>query len=172
MKRTQGTGARPRTIRLRLCARDGCQKRYDDWQWSAPWPRAYCSHWCWLESKPKADSKPRASLRPTASQTKRRPISQASPEQRAAVAGKACVVCRETPTDPAHLIPAGMCPDGDGDPRAVVPLCRSHHRAFDQGGLDLLPFLEPHYRNELAFAVERFGLMSTVRRVTNQRGGT
>lgn len=114
---------------------------------------------------------PRTPLKRTvkATATKRRPISEASPQQRAAVALKACVVCRESPTDPAHLIPVGMCPDGDGDPRAVIPLCRVHHREYDEGGLDLLPYLEPHFRAELAFAVERFGLLSTVRRVTNQR---
>lgn len=118
-----------------------------------------------------AERQPRATLvRATkATPTKRRPISEASPEQRSAVAKRACVVCREQPTDPAHLIPAGMCPDGDGDPRAVIPLCRTHHREYDERGLDLLPYLEPHYRTELAFAVERFGLLSTLRRVTNER---
>jgi hypothetical protein len=117
------------------------------------------------------DRKPRTPLKRTAmaTATKRRPISEASPEQRAAVAIKACVVCRESPTDPAHLLPRGLCPDGDGDPRAVVPLCRDHHREYDEGGLDLLPYLEPWHRTELAFAVERFGLLSTLRRVTNQR---
>jgi hypothetical protein len=62
-----------------------------------------------------------------------------------------------------------LCPDTDGDPRAVVPLCRRHHDAYDHEGLDILPFLEPHFRVELAFAVERFGLLSTLRRVTNER---
>jgi hypothetical protein len=116
---------------------------------------------------------PRAQLerKPTVAQ-RRRPISEASPEQRAAVANRACVVCRVSPCDPAHLIPKGLCADGDGDPLAVVPLCRGadgHHRAYDDGDLDLLPFLEPHFRTELAFAVERFGLISTLRRVTNER---
>lgn len=101
---------------------------------------------------------------------KRRPISEASPEQRAAVAGQRCLVCPIKRVDPAHLIPVGVCRDGDGDPRAVVPLCRTHHRAYDTGELDLLPYLEPTFRVALAFAVERYGLMSTVRRVTNTRG--
>ncbi len=105
---------------------------------------------------------------------RRRPLTEASPEQRAAIAGKACVVCRMSPCDPAHLLPLGQCPDGDGDPRAVVPLCRQHHREYDgttghEPSLDLLPYLEPHYRTELAFAVERFGLVSTLKRVTNDR---
>lgn len=115
-------------------------------------------------------NQPRATLerKPTATK-RRRPISPASPEQRAAVANRACVVCREQPTDPAHLIPRGLAADGDGDPRAVVALCRTHHRLFDEGGFDLLPYLEPFHRAELAFAVERVGLMATVRRVTNDR---
>lgn len=100
---------------------------------------------------------------------KRKLISEASPQQRAAVAGKACIVCRERPVDPAHLLPRGLCADGDGDARAVVPLCRRHHRLYDTGLLDLLPYLEPGFRTELAFAVERHGLLSTVRRVTNER---
>ncbi len=109
---------------------------------------------------------------------RRRPISEASPEQREAVALKACVARREGPchgpVDPAHLIPRGLCPDTDGDPRAVVPLCRHHHDGYDgkpgvAPSLDLLPYLEPHYRDELAFAVQRVGLLSTLRRVTNER---
>ncbi len=114
---------------------------------------------------------------------KRRVISEASPEQREAVALKACVARREGPchgpVDPAHLIPRALCPDTDGDPRAVVPLCRHHHDGYDgkpgvAPSLDLLPYLEPHYRDELAFAVQRVGLLSTLRRVTNDRyaGGT
>ncbi len=107
-------------------------------------------------------------------QKRRRPLTEASREQRAAVANKACVVCRCGPCDPAHLLPLGVCADGDGDPRAVVPLCRKHHDEYDgttghAPSLDLLPWLEPHYRTELAFAVERFGLLSTLRRVTNDR---
>lgn len=121
------------------------------------------------EAARKTQPRPALKRSTIATATRRKPISEASPRQREAIAGKACVVCRESPTDPAHLLPRGLCADGDGDPRAVVPLCRIHHRAFDEGGLDLLPYLEPHYRTELAFAVERFGLMATVRRVTNER---
>lgn len=102
--------------------------------------------------------------------TKRRPISEASPAQRAAVAPKGCLVCGKAKVDPAHLIPRSLVADKDGDPRAVVPLCRTHHRLFDEGGLDLLPYLEAKgCRAQLAFAVERFGLLATVRRVTNSR---
>lgn len=80
-----------------------------------------------------------------------------------------CAACGGHPCDPAHLIPRSMLSVGQDDPRAVIALCRTCHRDYDQGGLDLLPFLEPTYATELAFAVNRFGLARTYRRVTNSR---
>lgn len=93
----------------------------------------------------------------------------ASPAQREKVRFAACAVCGGSPCDPAHLLPRSLLSVGQDDPRAVVALCREHHRAYDQGGLDLLPYLEPTYSTELAFAVNRFGLARTYRRVTNSR---
>lgn len=106
----------------------------------------------------------RGALRP-----KRSVVSPASPAQRAKVAGLACVVCAEQPCDPTHLIPRGITTIGQDNALAVVPMCRRHHRQYDTGILDALPYLEPAWRAELAFAVERLGLLSTVRRVTNGR---
>lgn len=105
--------------------------------------------------------------------TKRRPISEASPEQRAAIKARPCLVdaSHRGKSHPAHLIPRGLLTEGQEDARAVVPLCPTCHHLYDEGGLDLLPFLEPRARIELAFAVERFGLLSTLRRVTNERQG-
>ncbi len=91
-----------------------------------------------------------------------------STRQREAVTDKACAVCCSMPCDPAHLIDKSLATDL-GDPLAVIPLCRRCHRAYDEGGLDLLPYLEPRYRAELAFAVERVGLLTTLQRVTNDR---
>jgi hypothetical protein len=92
--------------------------------------------------------------------------------QRQKVKGKPCCVCGAdaliVPIDPAHVIDRSLCED-DGDPRAVVPMCRRDHRAYDEGNLDLLPLLERGFREELAFAVLRFGLVNTYRRVTNDR---
>lgn len=99
----------------------------------------------------------------------RRPVSPASSAQRRKVAGKACIVCAGSPCHPAHTIDRSLCPEGAEDPRAVVPLCPTHHRSYDEGHLSLLEHLEPHYRAELAFAVERFGLVSTLERLTNDR---
>ena len=70
----------------------------------------------------------------------------ATDRQRAAVAGRACIVCRSSRrVDPAHLIPRSL--GGCGDALCVVPLCRSCHRDYDQGRLlDLLPHLESGWR--------------------------
>lgn len=98
-------------------------------------------------------------------------ISEASPEQRSKVKNKACVVCRKHSghCHPAHLIARGFCSAGADDELAVIPLCPDHHREYDEDDLDLLPHLEPAYRAELAFAVERVGLLTTLFRVTGCR---
>jgi len=51
----------------------------------------------------------------------------------------------------------------------VIALCRSHHRAFDRGELDLLPFLEPGARVELAHALTHLPLLALLQRVTATR---
>ena len=80
--------------------------------------------------------------------------------------GDACIVCWQTPTDRAHLIDRSLVPDPQNHPLRVVRLCRAHHGAYDDHRLDLLPFLEPRHRRELAYAVEIFGLVGTLERVT------
>lgn len=72
------------------------------------------------------------------------------------------------PIDPAHLVPKGRCSDRQDDVRAVIPICRTHHRLYDSGELDLSPYTS-RFREELAFAVLRFDLFPTLRRVTNAR---
>ncbi len=106
-------------------------------------------------------------LKRSAPKPRRAPVSPASPAQRARVKGKACIVCAQGPCHPAHLIDRSL--GGGDDPRAVVPLCPLHHREYDEAGLDLLRWLEPRYREELAYAVELVGLVATLRRVTNDR---
>jgi hypothetical protein len=94
----------------------------------------------------------------------RLPLS-ASPAQRAKIVGAACVVCRQTKgITPAHLAPRSMggC---DEPPDCVVPLCWMHHRLYDTGGLELLPHLEPAWREEVAHAVLHLGLIGAVRRL-------
>ncbi len=81
-----------------------------------------------------------------------------TPMQQAKVRGLACIVCAGEPRDPAHLLSRSVCPDGRDDVRAVIPLCRRCHTLYDDGRLSVLEHLEPYWRTELAFAVERFGL--------------
>jgi hypothetical protein len=56
---------------------------------------------------------------------------------------------------------------GCGDALCVVPLCRRPcHRADDSGELDLLPYLEPGWRAQLAHAVGHVGLIGALRRIS------
>jgi hypothetical protein len=93
----------------------------------------------------------------------------ASEAQRAAVAGRPCIACgAEHGVDAAHLIPRSL--GGCGDPLCVVPLCRRPcHRAYDSGGLDLLPYLEPAWRAQLAHAVGHVGLIGALRQISGSR---
>jgi hypothetical protein len=87
----------------------------------------------------------------------------ASEAQRAAVAGRPCVVCgSEHRVDAAHVIPRAL---GCGHPLCTVALCRPCHRAYDAGELDLLPYLEPGHRAEVAHAVGHVGLIGALRRI-------
>lgn len=89
----------------------------------------------------------------------------ATESQRAAVAGRPCIVCGATqPVDPMHLIPRSL--GGCGDPLCTVPGCRRCHRAYDGGELDLLPYLEPACRAQLAHAVGHVGLITALRRIS------
>ena len=92
----------------------------------------------------------------------------ASEAQREKIVGGACVVCLQTKgLTPAHLAPRSL--GGCDHPDCVVPLCWTHHRAYDTGRLDLLPHLEPHWRAEVAHAVSHLGLIGAVRRLAPGR---
>jgi hypothetical protein len=92
----------------------------------------------------------------------------ATERQRAAVAGRSCIVCgTDRRIDPSHLIPRSL--GGCGDAACCVPLCRPHHRAYDRGELDLLPYLEPAWRAQLAHAVGHVGLIGALRRISGTR---
>ena len=113
-----------------------------------------------------------AQLRPSALAQTATPIAQrpmaASQAQRAKIIGAACVVCGQTRgITPAHL--AARTAGGCDDPACVVPACWVHHRAFDAGRLDLLPYLEPRWRTEIAHAVAHLGLIGAYRRLTGGR---
>ena len=98
----------------------------------------------------------------------RTPSMAATDAQRAAVAGRSCIVCgTDRRIDPAHLIPRSM--GGCGDPLCVIPACRVHHRAYDRGELDLLPYLEPGWRAQVAQRVGHVGLIAALRRISGMR---
>jgi hypothetical protein len=44
-----------------------------------------------------------------------------------------------------------------------------HRRAYDTGALELLPYLEPGWRAEVAHAVTHLGLIGAVRRLAPGR---
>ena len=155
----------------RECARPGCTNRWNPSLRESSTPQRYCSTTCWRSDKPASAPKPRSPLRAVQTPKKRKPISPASPAQRTAIKDRACLACAAPPgsCDPAHLIDRSVAGEGQEDPLAVIPLCRQCHTSYDQfGGLDVLPFLEPHHRDVLAFAVERYGLLRTLQRVTNR----
>ena len=115
----------------------------------------------------RAKLRARRSLRRT-TPLQRTPSLAATDRQRDAVAGRPCIVCGATHRiDPAHLIPRSL--GGCGEALCVVPACRSCHRAYDEGRLDLLPYLEPAWRAQLAHAVGHVGLVAALRRITGER---
>lgn len=75
----------------------------------------------------------------------------ASADQRRKILGFGCLVCGCSPVDPAHLVPRRL--GGCDSPDCVVPLCRTHHRMFDTGGLALVPYLGPEVERELRHAL-------------------
>jgi hypothetical protein len=72
-----------------------------------------------------------------------------------------------SPVDAAHLTPRSL--GGCGDALCVTALCRRCHRAYDRGELDLLAYLEPAWRAQLAHAVGHVGLMAALRRISGLR---
>jgi hypothetical protein len=132
-----------RTSRTRICAR--CDEEYSEpYPWPYPWPKMYCSASCHNRN---TTSAPKAA---------RKPVAAASKEQAAKRNGGASVVSGATRgLDAAHLTPRplGGCEHKD----CVVPLTREEHRAFDEGRLDLLPYLVADNRHaEIAHALEHY----------------
>jgi hypothetical protein len=94
----------------------------------------------------------------------RSPALAASEAQRHAVAGRPCIVCgAKSGGDPAHVIPKSL--GGCSHELCCVSLCR----AYDTGRLDLLPYLEPVWRAQLAHAVGHVGLIGALRRISGSR---
>jgi hypothetical protein len=88
------------------------------------------------------------------------------PAARAKIRGEKCRVCYHPNVDPAHIIPRSQVRPGIGENQDnIVPLCRTHHRAYDEGQLDLLPYLT---RTEQATAVFLVGLEAAYKRITGR----
>lgn len=148
--------------------RDGQLK---DAIWRALYNRGYKAIvQCW-DSEARQTRRPDAARKVTRGARKQkaaqRSISPATPQQRDKVRERACIVCTDGPCHPAHLIDRSI--GGGDDVLDVVALCPTCHRAYDDGQLSLLEHLEPHWRTELAAAVERVGLVAALNRITNER---
>lgn len=92
-----------------------------------------------------------------------------APAQWQAVQGRHCLVCARAAydgvkIDPAHVIHRSV--GGCDEPPCVVPLCREDHRLYDEGKLDLLPYLD---RQTQAHAVSHVGLLDALQRITNRK---
>ena len=100
---------------------------------------------------------------------RKRAISRASRPQKLKVRSEGkCRVC-QLPADVAELHPAHVADrslGGCDEPLCVCALCPVCHRRYDEGELDLLPFLT---REEQAHAVAHLGLVGALRRITNDR---
>lgn len=104
---------------------------------------------------------------------KRRPVSPASPEQRARVRDRACVNCGGGPCDPAHL--ASRAQGGCDSELCVVALCRECHRGLDertgpQAHIDLEVVLAlPEFAAERAHMAAHLSYRRCIQRLTGER---
>jgi hypothetical protein len=81
--------------------------------------------------------------------------------------GGQCRICRGAPVDPAHIIARSRVRPEDDSEHNIVPLCRDHHRAYDEGDLDLLPHLSAVEQSCAVLLAG--GMMTALRRTTNSR---
>lgn len=112
----------------------------------------------------------RSALRRSPPKPRSRPVSPASPAQRAKVTDARSIVSAEPAGPPAHLWPRGR--GGCDDPLCVIPLTPAEHRRFDDGDLDLLPYLLAHgLVGELQHALGHAdgNLIALLQRVTGVR---
>lgn len=94
----------------------------------------------------------------------------ASADQRAKVKGEVSITGEPGPCDPAHLTPRKH--GGCDDPLCTVPLTRAEHRAFDDGKLDILPYLIAGQRwEEIGHmtSAHRMDPFAVIHRLTGQR---
>jgi hypothetical protein len=102
--------------------------------------------------------------------SRRSGFTPASTSQREAIHTRGSVVSGKGPCDFAHLTPRAL--GGCGDPLCGVPLTRDEHRAFDDGKLDIQPFLIANgYWDEIAHMIgaHHMSPIAVVQRLTGER---
>lgn len=100
---------------------------------------------------------------------KRKGFTPASSEQREKVRRRGyCRGCggMDIPLDASHNVPRGL--GGCDSEDCITPLCRRCHTAYEQGKLDVLPFLT---LEEQAHAVWHLGIIGALERLTGERWG-
>jgi hypothetical protein len=113
----------------------------------------------------------RSGLKRGSSSLRKTPLGHCTPAQRERCANQVCVVCGAAfdACEPAHVVPRGhskMSAFAADDVRAVVPLCHWDHALFDEGKVDLLPHLEPAWRDSQEWAAGAVGLATALRSIT------
>jgi hypothetical protein len=96
------------------------------------------------------------------------PVSPASLAQRIKTRDRLCLHCGALGCDPAHLTPrtSGGC----SEPACVIPLCRTCHRDFDDGRIDLEPILAlPQLSEERSHMAGHMSLRQCIQRLTGER---
>lgn len=142
-----------------------CGRYYDPDKVRKGVPQGICTRACALTSRRERASD-RASRRRVPPRAPAR-LFAATSRQWGDVTG-ACRVCGEERVDRAHVIPRSLAPNAGDHGAHLIALCRSHHREYDAGALDLLPFLTV---DEQAAAVQAAGgLMAAFRVITGNRG--
>lgn len=109
-----------------------------------------------------------STLKRSTAPKKRRAISPASPAQRAKVKDAVSIVSGQEPCDPMHLVSRSI--GGCDHELCVLPATRAEHRAYDEGELDLSPYLMNHIP-EVAHALTHVNgsLLRLMRIVTGKR---
>ena len=130
-----------------------------------------------LEKKPKAaKGLKRSQMERKPSTLKQTKLGKTTEAQKERCANRVCIVCGEWfgLCEPAHVVPRGTPRVSDAaanDVRAVVPLCPGPdgcHRLFDEGEIDLLPHLEPAWRDSQEWAAGAVGLATAMRSITGE----
>ena len=105
-----------------------CGRYYDPDKVRQGVPQGICTRACMIDKKRLAATD-RASRR------------RVPPQALAKKDGAVCRVCGNLPVDAAHIVPRSVAPNAGETEDAIVPLCREHHRQYDAGQLDVLPYL-------------------------------